>query len=171
MVDAFKTHIMQTKELGTYPVRQIGGCSFLYMRINNVYIVIVVSSNANAACALKFVVEVCIWILTSVSSLLQVHYTSSCVFSPRIHSVTFQITRRLLHLAYAHTTCHKHYVLKVPHDCNLLVEVTLHLLKHPTLVNTRGDFENSNLKKKQRGSESCQYWDRVGNNLDNFIFI
>jgi hypothetical protein len=58
MVDAFRTHIMQTKDLGTCPVRQIGGCSFLYMRISNVYIVTVVSSNANAACAFKFVVEV-----------------------------------------------------------------------------------------------------------------
>ncbi|KAL6008477.1 AP-2 complex subunit mu [Asimina triloba] len=57
MVDAFRTHIMQTKELGTCPVRQIGGCSFFYMRISNVYIVIVVSSNANVACGLKFVVE------------------------------------------------------------------------------------------------------------------
>nr|GLL21773.1 AP-2 complex subunit mu [Ipomoea trifida] len=57
MVDAFRTHIMQTKELGTCPVRQIGGCSFLYMRISNVYIVIVVSTNANVACAFKFVVE------------------------------------------------------------------------------------------------------------------
>ncbi|KAJ0054624.1 hypothetical protein Pint_03424 [Pistacia integerrima] len=57
MVDAFRTHIMQTKELGTCPVRQIGGCSFFYMRISNVYIVIVVSSNANVACAFKFVVE------------------------------------------------------------------------------------------------------------------
>ena len=150
MVDAFRTHIMQTKELKTCPVRKIGGCSFLYMRISNVYIVIVVSRNANATCALKFVVEVCIWILTSVSSLLQVRYTSSCVFSPRIHSVTSQITSRLLHLAYAHTTCHKNYVLKVPHDCNLHVEITLHLLKHPTLVNTMGDFENSNLKKTKR---------------------
>lgn len=59
MVDAFRVHIMQTKDLGTCPVRQIGGCSFLYMRISNVYIVIVVSSNANVACAFKFVVEVC----------------------------------------------------------------------------------------------------------------
>lgn len=58
MVDAFRIHIMQTKELGTCPVRQIGGCSFFYMRISNVYIVIVVSSNANVACAFKFVVEV-----------------------------------------------------------------------------------------------------------------
>jgi hypothetical protein len=58
MVDAFRTHIMQTKDLGTCPVRQIGGCSFLYMRISNVYIVTVVSSNANAACAFKFSVEV-----------------------------------------------------------------------------------------------------------------
>ncbi|KAK4349610.1 hypothetical protein RND71_032365 [Anisodus tanguticus] len=57
MVDAFRMHIMQSKELGTCPVRQIGGCSFLYMRISNVYIVIVVSSNANVACAFKFVVE------------------------------------------------------------------------------------------------------------------
>lgn len=59
-MDAFRTHIMQTKDLGTCPVRQIGGCSFLYMRISNVYIVTVVSSNANAACAFKFVVEVCL---------------------------------------------------------------------------------------------------------------
>ncbi|CAN0908174.1 AP-2 complex subunit mu [Linum grandiflorum] len=57
MVDAFRMHIMQTKELGTCPVRQIGGCSFFYMRISNVYIVVVVSSNANVACAFKFVVE------------------------------------------------------------------------------------------------------------------
>ncbi|TQD93575.1 hypothetical protein C1H46_020846 [Malus baccata] len=57
MVDAFRMHIMQSKELGTCPVRQIGGCSFFYMRISNVYIVIVVSSNANVACAFKFVVE------------------------------------------------------------------------------------------------------------------
>eukprot|EP00897_Mesotaenium_endlicherianum_P003079 jgi/Mesen1/279/ME1152907C09508 len=57
MVDAFRTHIMQTKELGTCPVRQMGPCSFLYMRISNVYVVIVVSSNANVACAFKFVTE------------------------------------------------------------------------------------------------------------------
>ncbi|KAF1874551.1 hypothetical protein Lal_00029978 [Lupinus albus] len=57
MVDAFRTHIMQTKELGVCPVRQIGGCFFFYMKISNVYIVIVVSSNANVACAFKFVVE------------------------------------------------------------------------------------------------------------------
>ncbi|KAE8662656.1 AP-2 complex subunit mu [Hibiscus syriacus] len=57
MVDAFRMHIMQAKELETCPVRQIGGCSFFYMRISNVYIVIVVSSNANVACAFKFVVE------------------------------------------------------------------------------------------------------------------
>eukprot|EP00850_Spirogloea_muscicola_P006480 SM000030S11489 [mRNA] locus=s30:959905:963424:- [translate_table: standard] len=57
MVDAFRTHILQTKDLGTCPVRQMGAFSFLYMRISNVYIVIVVSSNCNAACAFKFVVE------------------------------------------------------------------------------------------------------------------
>ncbi|XP_057479167.1 AP-2 complex subunit mu-like [Actinidia eriantha] len=57
MVDAFRMHIMQTKELGTCPVRQIGVCSFFYMRISNVYIVIVVSTNVNVACAFKFVVE------------------------------------------------------------------------------------------------------------------
>ena len=34
-----------------------------------------------------------------------------------------------------------------------------------------GDFENSNLKKKQKGIESRQYWDQGGNKLDNFIFI
>ncbi|XP_074560555.1 AP-2 complex subunit mu-like [Curcuma longa] len=58
MVDAFRMHIMQTKELGTdILLSGIGGCSFLYMRISNVYIVIVVSSNANVACAFKFVAE------------------------------------------------------------------------------------------------------------------
>lgn len=67
MVDAFRMHIMQTKELGTCPVRQIGGCSFFYMRISNVYIVIVVSSNANVACAFKFVVEVILALLSTIS--------------------------------------------------------------------------------------------------------
>lgn len=70
MVDAFRMHIMQTKELGTCPVRQIGGCSFFYMRISNVYIVIVVSSNANVACAFKFVVEV----MTMLSSKVYVDF-------------------------------------------------------------------------------------------------
>ena len=57
MADAFRMHIMQTKELGTCPVRQIGGCSFFYMRIKNVYIVIMAGSNANVTCAFKFVDE------------------------------------------------------------------------------------------------------------------
>ncbi|KAE8677558.1 AP-2 complex subunit mu [Hibiscus syriacus] len=48
---------LRTKELGTCPVRQIGGFSFFYTRISNVYIVIVVSSKANIACAFKFVDE------------------------------------------------------------------------------------------------------------------
>jgi AP-2 complex subunit mu-1 len=47
MVDAFQMHIMQTKELG--------GCLFFYMRISNVYFVIVVRSNANVACAFQLV--------------------------------------------------------------------------------------------------------------------
>ena len=50
-------HKMQTKEHGTCPMQQSGGFSFFYMKINNVYIVIVVSSNANVTCAFKFVVE------------------------------------------------------------------------------------------------------------------
>ena len=58
MDDAFRTHIMQTKELGTCPVKLIGGCSFFYVRIINVYIMIAVSRNANVACAFKFVIEV-----------------------------------------------------------------------------------------------------------------
>lgn len=57
MVDAFRLHIMQTKDLGTCPIRHMGSCSFLYMRISNVYIVIVVSSNSNAALGFKFIVE------------------------------------------------------------------------------------------------------------------
>lgn len=75
MVDAFRTHIMQTKELGTCPVRQIGGCSFLYMRISNVYIVIVVSSNANVACAFKFVVEVLVKLTLCFLIFFRVKYT------------------------------------------------------------------------------------------------
>eukprot|EP00270_Netrium_digitus_P001922 TRINITY_DN12130_c0_g1_i2.p1 TRINITY_DN12130_c0_g1~~TRINITY_DN12130_c0_g1_i2.p1 ORF type:complete len:449 (-),score=111.01 TRINITY_DN12130_c0_g1_i2:330-1676(-) len=57
MVDAFRMQIMHTKDLGTCPVRNIGNCSFLYMRISNVYIVLVVSCNANAACSFRFIVE------------------------------------------------------------------------------------------------------------------
>nr|GMD82201.1 AP-2 complex subunit mu [Ipomoea batatas] len=85
MVDAFRTHIMQTKELGTCPVRQIGGCSFLYMRISNVYIVIVVSTNANVACAFKFVVEK-LWTLVTPQNLspeiLKLYITQEGVRSP-----------------------------------------------------------------------------------------
>lgn len=69
MVDAFRTHILTTKDLGTCPVRQLGDTTFMYMRLSNVYIVIVVSSNANAACAFKFMVEVsyndCVFSLSS----------------------------------------------------------------------------------------------------------
>ena len=133
--------------------------------------VVVSNRNANASSALQFVIEVCICILTDVSSLLQAHYTSSCVFSPRIHSVTSQITCRLLQLAYAHTKCHKHYVLKVPHDCNLHLEITLHLLKHPTLVNTRGDFENSNLKKNKEELNLANIGIEVVTNLTTFFLF
>lgn len=59
MVDAFRLHILQTKDLGTCPVKQMGNCSFLYMRISNVYVVLVVSTNSNAALGFKFIVEVC----------------------------------------------------------------------------------------------------------------
>ncbi|KAL6310962.1 hypothetical protein AAG906_007814 [Vitis piasezkii] len=53
----FRMHITQTKELGTCPVQQIGGCFFFYMRFSNAYIVTVVSSNANITCTFKFDVE------------------------------------------------------------------------------------------------------------------
>ena len=58
MVDAFRMHVLQTKEAGLVPIRMVGNCSCLYMRVSNVYIVTVVSTNANAALAFKFVVEV-----------------------------------------------------------------------------------------------------------------
>ncbi|MCD9637995.1 AP-2 complex subunit mu [Datura stramonium] len=45
------------RELGTCPVRQIGGCSFFYMRISNVYIIRSCTNVWNVACAFKFVVE------------------------------------------------------------------------------------------------------------------
>ena len=93
------------------------------------------------------------------------------MFSPRTHSVTSQTTSRFLHLAYAHTTCHKHYVLKVPHDCNLRVEVTLHLLKHPTLVNTMGDFENSNFKKNKEELNLTNIGIEVVTNLTTFFLF
>jgi hypothetical protein len=54
MVDAFQMHIMQTKELGTCLVRQIGGCLFFYMRISNVYFVIVVRTQKQCKCSLCF---------------------------------------------------------------------------------------------------------------------
>ena len=58
LVDAFRTNILHSKDLGVCPVRQLGNASFLYMRVSNVYIVITVTSNCNAACAFKFAVEV-----------------------------------------------------------------------------------------------------------------
>ena len=79
MVDAFRLHIMQTKELGSCPVRQIGGCSFLYMRISNVYIVIVVSTNANVASAFKFVVEVALYTIYAITRLIRESYNNISV--------------------------------------------------------------------------------------------
>ena len=58
LVDAFRTNILHSKDLGVCPVRQLGNASFLYMRVSNVYIVITVTANCNAACAFKFMVEV-----------------------------------------------------------------------------------------------------------------
>ena len=50
MVDEFRMHIMQTKEFVLF--------FFLYMRINNVYNVIVVNNKTNVTCVFKFVIEV-----------------------------------------------------------------------------------------------------------------
>lgn len=98
MVDAFRTHIMQTKELGTCPVRQIGGCSFFYMRISNVYIVIVVSSNANVACAFKFVVEVPRITILEITRIFLV----LCLLEHEIFSISYQLVYGLIGYFHVH---------------------------------------------------------------------
>lgn len=57
LADAFRTQILQSKEQTGTPVRYLGSCSFVYTRYNNVYILAVTKSNANAALAFKFLNE------------------------------------------------------------------------------------------------------------------
>ena len=59
---AFRTHILNTKEADSIahvaPVRLLGSCSFMYMRSNDVYILAVTKSNANAMLAFQFMENV-----------------------------------------------------------------------------------------------------------------
>ena len=65
LASAFRTHILQaSKEADSAahvgPVRVLGSCSFMYMRHNDVYLLAVTKSNANAMLAFQFMTQVCI---------------------------------------------------------------------------------------------------------------
>mmetsp|Transcript_22706 Transcript_22706/g.27437 ORF Transcript_22706/g.27437 Transcript_22706/m.27437 type:complete len:450 (-) Transcript_22706:453-1802(-) len=70
MADAFRTEILQSRELVGNPVRHLGACSFMYTRCNDIYILAVTKSNANCTMALKFI--------NSVVSLLKSYFNSFC---------------------------------------------------------------------------------------------
>lgn len=48
MAQAFRTEIIQGKDRGNVPIVNIGSCSFMYKREQNVYLVAVTRVNANA---------------------------------------------------------------------------------------------------------------------------
>lgn len=48
MAKAFQTEIIQGKDRGQVPIVNIGSCSFMYKREQNVYLVAVTRQNANA---------------------------------------------------------------------------------------------------------------------------
>ena len=51
MANAFKTEIINGKDRGGNPVVNLGMCSFMYTREQNVYVVAVTRANANAMLA------------------------------------------------------------------------------------------------------------------------
>lgn len=58
---AFRTHILNTRFSdggSTAPVRTLGSTTFMYLRNNNVYVLGVTASNANAMLALQFMAQV-----------------------------------------------------------------------------------------------------------------
>lgn len=59
MAEAFRSQILQNKEQSNAsPVRTVGSVSFLHMRQNDVYILMVTRTNANAMLAFKFMTSV-----------------------------------------------------------------------------------------------------------------
>ena len=57
VVDGFRTQIIQKKIVATKPVHQVGNCSFLHVKNENVYAVLVCQTNANAILGFKFLHE------------------------------------------------------------------------------------------------------------------
>ena len=58
MAKAFQTEIINGKDRGNVPVVNLGACSFLYRRENNVYLVAVTRQNVNAMLCFTFLNEV-----------------------------------------------------------------------------------------------------------------
>jgi AP-2 complex subunit mu-1 len=57
MAQAFRTEIIQGKDRGNVPIVNIGSCSFMYRREQNVYLVAVTRANANAMMCFQFLNE------------------------------------------------------------------------------------------------------------------
>jgi AP-2 complex subunit mu-1 len=60
MAENFRTQILNSKESSgiNTPVRTLGGCTYLYLRHNDIYILGVTKNNVNVMLAFKFMTSV-----------------------------------------------------------------------------------------------------------------
>lgn len=60
MAENFRTQILNNKEAASIqtPVRTLGSCTFMYLRHNDVYLLMVTRNNANVMLAFKFMTSV-----------------------------------------------------------------------------------------------------------------
>ncbi len=60
MAENFRTQILNSKETTVIntPVRTLGGCTYLYLRHNDIYILGVTKNNVNVMLAFKFMTSV-----------------------------------------------------------------------------------------------------------------
>ena len=60
MADNFRTQILNNKEAASIqtPVRTLGSCTFMYLRHNDLYVLMVTRNNANVMLAFKFMTSV-----------------------------------------------------------------------------------------------------------------
>ena len=88
MANAFKTEIINGKDRGGNPVVNLGMCSFMYTREQNVYVVAVTRANANAM--LAFTVRI--------KQIPHRSFRGTAVSAPSAPAVTSHLTTSLPHL-------------------------------------------------------------------------
>lgn len=52
--DAFRTQVLANEDATPKPVQQVGESTFMYTRVNNLFVVLATKANANVASAFKF---------------------------------------------------------------------------------------------------------------------